>query len=109
MKPAASALCPACEAPGVLGQPCRERACARQALHFIPAAEASVALSAAAAQRLGGEAARELVGVMAKDIAGGGGGRAELAWAGGKKADALAQTLQRFTGLVGERAGEMPA
>ncbi len=63
-----------------------------------------VALRDSAAARLGGEAAREIVAVMAKDVGGGGGGRAELAWAGGKNAAGLAAALARFPKLVGERA-----
>ncbi|MCB9735515.1 MAG: protein kinase [Deltaproteobacteria bacterium] len=37
--------CPACSAPGVVGRPCPERACARQRVHFVPEDAARAALA----------------------------------------------------------------
>jgi alanyl-tRNA synthetase len=62
-----------------------------------------LALDKALASRLGGDAAKEIVGIMAKEVGGGGGGRAEMGWAGGKRAENLEAALMLLPKLLEER------
>ncbi|MEM7247888.1 MAG: alanine--tRNA ligase [Acidobacteriota bacterium] len=62
-----------------------------------------LSLESGLAERLGGQPAKDLIQQLAGELQGGGGGRAELAWAGGKKTDGLDAALAAFPGLLEQR------
>jgi len=55
------------------------------------------------AQRGGADFAKQVVGEMAKEVSGGGGGRADMGWAGGKNAAGVEAALAKFAAILGER------
>jgi alanyl-tRNA synthetase len=68
-----------------------------------------VTLARDLAERGGADFAKQVVAEMAKEVSGGGGGRTDMGWAGGKNANGVEAALARFPALLGERLSRTQA